>query len=81
MKTAHAFTNKDTVTTNSSHTEFEDTLYNPELVVVQKDFTGHLSHTQVVYVFNDVKDEMPEYAIFREISEDGTDYWKETYNA
>lgn len=79
MKTAHDFTNKNTVTTKSSRDEFEDTLYNPNLVVVQKEFSGHLSHTEVVYVFADVKDDVPEYAIFRDISDEGTDYWKETY--
>lgn len=67
------------ITTASNRDEFEDTLYNPDLVVVQKEHTDHLSHTQIVYVFGDVKDEMPLYGIFRYISEDGTDYWKETY--
>lgn len=67
------------LTTKSSREEFEDTLYNPDLVVVQKDINGHLSHTDIVYVFADVKDEQPIYGIFREISDEGTDYWKETY--
>lgn len=67
------------VTTDSNIDEFYDVLLSNELVVVQKDWADHLSHTQVVYVFADVADEMPIYGIFREITEDGTSYWKETY--
>ncbi len=71
-----------TVTTlDSNLDEFEDVLFSNELVVVQKDFSDHLSHTQVVYVYEKVGDTLPIYGIFREISEDGTDYWKEIYNA
>lgn len=69
-----------TVTTTSTREAFEDVLYNPDLVVVQKDCSDHLSHTQVAYVFNDVKDQEPAYAMFREVSEHGTDYWKEVYS-
>ncbi|UJJ21996.1 cef-like modifier of suppressor tRNAs [Erwinia phage Virsaitis27] len=74
-----SYMNLKNVTTDSNRDEFEDVLFSNELVVVQKDWSGHLSHTQVVYVFAEVEDEMPIYGIFREITEDGTSYWKETY--
>ena len=71
-----------TVTTLDANLDmFEDVLFSNELVVVQKDFSGHLNHTQVVYVYEKIGDTLPIYGIFREISEDGTDYWKEVYNA
>lgn len=66
---------------DSNRDEFEDVLYSNELIVVQKDWADHLSHTQVVYVYEKVGDTLPIYGIFRQISEDGTDYWKEVYNA
>lgn len=68
-------------TTDSNRDEFEDTLFNPNLVVVQKEINGFLNLTQIVYVYANVDDQSPIYGIFREISEEGTDYWKETYNA
>lgn len=72
---------KRTVTTlESCQGEFEDVLFSNDLVVVQKDWADAFSHTQVVYVYANVGDEQPIYGIFREISEDGTDYWKEVYN-
>ena len=67
-------------TLDSNRDEFEDVQFNPGLVVVQKDIGGHLSCMQVVYVYKKVGDTMPIFAIFREISENGTDYWKEVYN-
>lgn len=70
-----------TATMNCTGREFEDTLYNSDLVVVQKDWNDHLSFTQAVYVFANVEDEMPIYGVFREITEDGSSCWKETYNA
>lgn len=73
------YINAKNVTTGSNRDEFEDVLFNPDLVVVQKEMTSHLCCTQVVYVYASVEDQMPLYGIFREISEDGTDYWKETY--
>ncbi|QPI13831.1 modifier of suppressor tRNAs [Serratia phage 4S] len=69
-----------TVATTSTREAFEDVLYNPELVVVQKDWSDHLSHTQVAYVFANVNDKEPIYAMFREVTEHGTDYWKEVYS-
>lgn len=66
---------------DSNRDEFEDILFSNELVVVQKDWSDAFSHTQVVYVYANVGDEQPIYGIFREITEDGTDYWKEVYNA
>lgn len=69
------------ITTGITRDEFEDTLYNPDLVVVQKDVAGHLEHTQIAYVYENAGDTLPSYGVFRQISEDGTDYWKETYNA
>ncbi|HFG0931935.1 TPA: cytochrome C biogenesis protein CcmE [Klebsiella pneumoniae] len=68
-------------TTGSNRDEFEDVLFNPDLVVVQKDITEFLCYTQIVYVYNKSGDTVPAYAIFREVSENGTDYWKETYEA
>lgn len=68
-------------TTASNLDAFEDVLFSNELVVVQKDWSDHLSHTQVVYVYEKVGDTLPIYGIFREITEDGTSYWKEVYNA
>ncbi|ELS1646877.1 cytochrome C biogenesis protein CcmE [Escherichia coli] len=59
--------------------EFEDVLFNPDLVVVQKNWTEFLCYTEVVYVYEKLGDEMPIYGIFREITENGTTYWKETY--
>lgn len=72
---------KTKLTSNSSREAFEDVQFSNELVVVQKDWSDHLSHTQVVYVYEKVGDTLPIYGIFREITEDGTDYWKEVYNA
>lgn len=69
------------ITTGITRDEFEDTLYNPNLIVVQKDVTGHLEHTQIAYVYENVNDKLPIYGVFRQISNDGTEYWKETYNA
>lgn len=68
-------------TTASNRDAFEDVLFSNELIVVQKDWSDHLSHTQVVYVYEKVSDTLPIYGIFREITEDGTSYWKEVYNA
>ncbi|YP_010247033.1 cef modifier of supressor tRNAs [Escherichia phage HX01] len=67
------------VTTDSNIDEFEDVLFNPDLVVVQKSWTEFLCYTEVVYVYEKLGDEMPIYGIFREITENGTTYWKETY--
>ncbi|XAI86434.1 cef modifier of suppressor tRNAs [Klebsiella phage SAKp28] len=72
---------KVVATTSSNRDEFEDVLFNPDLVVVQKDITEFLCYTQIVYVYNKLGDTVPAYAIFREVSENGTDYWKETYEA
>lgn len=69
------------ITANSNRDEFEDVLFSPDLIVVQKEFTELYTHTQVVYVYNKHGDTIPAYGIFREISEHGTDYWKETYEA
>ncbi|ARW57434.1 modifier of suppressor tRNAs [Serratia phage X20] len=74
-----SYMNLKNVTTDSNRDEFEDVLFSNELVVVQKEWSDFISHTQVVYVFAEVEDEMPIYGIFREITEDGTSYWKETY--
>ena len=41
--------------------------------------TEFLCYTEVVYVYEKLGDEMPIYGIFREITENGTTYWKETY--
>lgn len=58
---------------------FEDVLYNPNLVVVQKEFSGHLSRTRGAYVYNVVEDKEPVYAVFCEITHEGVEYWKEEY--
>lgn len=56
--------------------QFEDVLFNPDLVVVQKDVNGHLSHTSYVYVYENDK---PVYCVVREISDEGIEFWKETW--
>lgn len=71
---------KTVLTSNSNRDAFESVLFANDLIVVQKDWNDHLSHTQVVYVYNELGDELPKSAIFREITEDGTDYWKEEYS-
>lgn len=69
------------ITVNSTREEFEDTLFNPDLVVVQKEHTDAYTHLTSVYVYENVGDKNPIYAVFREISDLGPDFWKETYNA
>jgi hypothetical protein len=71
---------KAVLTHSSNIDEFYDVLLSNELVVAQKDWADHLSHTQVVYVYKNVGDTLPIYGIFREISDKGTEYWKEVYN-
>ena len=68
------------VTRNSGFEEFEDTLFNPSLVVVQKEHSDAFSHLTSVYVYENQGDKNPIYAVFREITAEGIDYWKETYN-
>lgn len=69
------------VTVNSTREEFEDVLFNPDLIVVQKEHSDTFSHLSSVYVYENQGDENPIYAVFREITAEGTDFWKETYNA
>ncbi|UIW11309.1 MAG: modifier of suppressor tRNAs [Enterobacter phage ENC9] len=72
---------KTKLTSNSSREAFEDVQFNPDLVVVQKEHQDKYSHLTSLYVYNDVKDEQPVYAMFREITAEGSDFWKEVYNA
>ena len=68
------------VTVNSTREEFEDVLFNPDLVVVQKEHSGARSQLTSVYVYANEGDKNPIYGVFREISSIGPDFWKETYN-
>lgn len=65
---------------NSTREEFEDTLFNPDLVVVQKEHTDSRSHLTSVYVYANEGDKNPIYGVFREITNQGPDFWKETYH-
>lgn len=67
------------VTVDSNINEFEDVLFNPDLVVVQKEHTSKLTHLSSVYVYEAEGDKNPIYAVFREITAEGTEFWKETY--
>lgn len=67
------------ITVNSNREEFEDVLFNPGLVVVQKEHQDTFSHLTSVYVYDNVDDKNPICAVFREITAEGADYWKETY--
>lgn len=65
---------------DSTREEFEDVLFNPDLVVVQKEHSDARSHLTSVYVYENEGDKNPIYGVFREISSIGPDFWKETYN-
>jgi hypothetical protein len=69
------------ITSHSNRDEFEDVLFNPDLVVVQKDYTDSLSHLTSVYVYANQGDKNPISGFFREITGEGTDFWKEEYEA
>lgn len=67
------------LTSNSSREAFEDVQFNPGLVVVEKEHQDNYSHLTSLYVFETVEDKQPIYAMFREITAEGTDFWKEEY--
>ncbi|UPW39384.1 modifier of suppressor tRNAs [Escherichia phage vB_EcoM_ESCO47] len=54
--------------------QFEDILFDPELVVVQKEITSGLEHHSYVYVYENDK---PVMVAVRHITGEGTTYWKE----
>ncbi|QQG32319.1 modifier of suppressor tRNAs [Citrobacter phage CkP1] len=54
--------------------QFEDILFNPDLVVVQKDVSSHLEHTTYAYVY---EGKLPIYVAVRHITDKGVSYWKE----
>lgn len=55
--------------------QFEDVLYNPSLVVVQKEHTfGKEEHWTWVYVYEAVGDEFPSETYVRVITAAGTTY-------
>lgn len=70
---------KRKIVQNCTNDEFEDVLFEPNLVVVQKEHTSKFTHLTSVYVYEKVGDKQPIYGVFREITEDGTTYWKEIY--
>ena len=69
------------ITSHSTRDEFEDVLFNPDLVIVQKEHTDSLSHLTSVYVYANQGDKNPISGFFREITAESTNFWKETYNA
>lgn len=72
---------KAKTTLNITGGQFDDVRYANDLVVVEKSWNDHLSHTTVFYVYETVESKMPLYGVFQEITEDGAYYWKEIYNA
>ena len=46
---------------------------------MQKEDTIKFTHLTSVYVYEKVGNKQPIYGVFREITEDGTTYWKEIY--
>lgn len=71
--------NEDCVTTSLTAEEFWETAESDK-VIVKKNINEFLCTTDIIYVYADKDAELPSYALFREESEDGTDFWKETYN-
>lgn len=59
--------------------QFEDVLYNPSLVVVQKEHTfGKDVHLTTLHVFEDEFSEMPVRTLTREITAVGVTFEEET---
>ncbi|WJZ27890.1 modifier of supressor tRNAs [Serratia phage 92A1] len=58
--------------------QFEDVMFNPDLVVVQKVHSSNQYHVTVLYVYDKVSPEGKiTEAHFREVSSVGTEYWME----
>ena len=70
--------NEDCVTTSLTAEEFWETAESDK-VIVKKNINEFLCTTDIIYVYAYEGAELPSYALFREESEDGTDFWKETY--
>lgn len=61
-----------------SKEEFEDVQFDPTLVVVQKEHTYNLLHVTVLYVFETETSKEELYSMVREITENGTVFFKHT---
>ena len=65
-------------TINITKDDFENGLFNPTLVVVQKEHSGLGYHLTVLHVYDKVgQDGKIVESYFREITNCGTEYWKE----
>ncbi|AHY24971.1 cef modifier of supressor tRNAs [Pectobacterium bacteriophage PM2] len=57
--------------------EFEDTLFDPNLIVVQKEVPEKECHTTCVYV---IENDVTIYSVDRVITSDGVTFWKEIFD-
>lgn len=70
---------KSITSVDLSKDEFEDILYNPSLIVVQKETTSDGFHLTSVYVYDSAESKKASYAAYREITADGVCYYKVQY--